>query len=92
MDVAFFFDPTYESNAFAHPFYDFAMVNLPILWLNSVNERSENSVIHLDELEFFTYRLDETIIHEYLHKTFSLDDEQITMASRWIRECVLYGE
>ncbi len=90
MDVDFFFDKNYHSNGFWDPVDKRAVIHLLTLWLNSMNERVGNSEIKLDNLVFFTFRLNETTLHEFLHGMYGLTDPQILRISQWFREFLLY--
>ncbi len=86
-----FFDAAYEANAFVHPTRSgVLMLNVPRLWLNTSEELRDNQEIPLDLIQFFAYRISETFLHELLHYLHGLNNEQILLATGWIREWLVY--
>lgn len=91
MSVEFTFDSSTGANAFWHPFWNMPCIILPILWENSVAELSGNPEIKLDDFAFFCFRLNETILHEFLHGLLGLEDEkQLYRVQQELREALLY--
>lgn len=92
MSIEVFFRKGYDANGFWNPTFQKPFIHLPTLWQNSIDELSAKPEIKLGDVEFFTFRLDETSLHEILHGRYGLTDEQIGRIVAWLREILLYGE